>query len=79
MPRPRPEIIGTQTPSQASSGASTSEVLSPMPPVLCLSTRMGSYAFQASMVPLWSIASVSAAVSSGVMPWKKMAIARELI
>ena len=41
MPSPRPEIIGTQTSSQASSGASTSETLSPMPPVECLSTFGG--------------------------------------
>ena len=38
MPSPRPQIIGTQTSSQASNGASTSETLSPMPPVECLST-----------------------------------------
>ena len=38
-PRPRPEIIGTATPSEATSGASTSDTLSPTPPVECLSTR----------------------------------------
>ena len=37
-PRPRPDIIGTGTPHAAASGASTSDVLSPTPPVLCLST-----------------------------------------
>ena len=37
-PRPRPDIIGIGTPHSAASGASTSDVLSPTPPVLCLST-----------------------------------------
>ena len=37
-PRPRPDIIGTTTPQAAASGASTSDVLSPTPPVVCLST-----------------------------------------
>ena len=38
MPRPRPEIIGTRKPRQASSGARGRDTLSPMPPVECLST-----------------------------------------
>jgi hypothetical protein len=37
-PRPRPLIIGTGTPSAATSGASTIDTLSPTPPVECLST-----------------------------------------
>ena len=37
-PRPRPDIIGTITPHAAASGARISDVLSPTPPVLCLST-----------------------------------------
>ena len=37
-PRPRPDIIGTGTPHAAASGARISDVLSPTPPVLCLST-----------------------------------------
>ena len=37
-PRPRPDIIGTGTPHAATSGARISDVLSPTPPVLCLST-----------------------------------------
>ncbi len=36
-PSPRPEIIGTFTPQAATSGAMINDVLSPMPPVLCLS------------------------------------------
>ena len=38
-PRPRPDIIGTATPSEAMSGARTMETLSPTPPVECLSMR----------------------------------------
>ena len=38
-PSDRPDIIGTATPSDATSGASTSETLSPTPPVECLSMR----------------------------------------
>ena len=38
-PSERPDIIGTATPSDATSGASTSDTLSPTPPVECLSTR----------------------------------------
>ncbi len=37
-PRPRPETIGTGTPAAAAIGARIIEVLSPTPPVLCLST-----------------------------------------
>ena len=36
-PSPRPEIIGTQTPAAAASGAISRDVLSPTPPVECLS------------------------------------------
>ena len=36
-PRPRPEIIGTHTPHAATSGAMMIDVLSPTPPVECLS------------------------------------------
>ena len=38
-PRPRPDIMGTATPRQATNGANTSDTLSPTPPVECLSTR----------------------------------------
>ena len=37
-PRPRPEIIGTTTPAAAAMGAQIRLVLSPTPPVECLST-----------------------------------------
>ena len=38
-PSPRPDIIGTTTPSDAMSGARTMDTLSPTPPVECLSMR----------------------------------------
>ena len=37
-PKPRPDNLATGTPAAAARGASTSVVLSPTPPVLCLST-----------------------------------------
>ena len=37
-PRPRPDSCGTAAPHAATSGARTSETLSPTPPVECLST-----------------------------------------
>ena len=37
-PRPWPETLGTSTPQQANMGVNASEVLSPIPPVECLST-----------------------------------------
>jgi hypothetical protein len=79
MPRPRPEIIGTQLSSQASNGASTSEVLSPMPPVECLSILGGEPSGYSSTVPLSIIAVVRCWVSAAVMPRKKTAIAQALI
>ena len=39
-PSPRPDIIGTTAPQAAASGARMSDVLSPTPPVLCLSTAI---------------------------------------
>ncbi len=58
-PSPRPDIIGTATPSDATSGARTSDTLSPTPPVECLSTRPMARCERSSRLPLSSIASVS--------------------
>ena len=63
-PSPRPDIIGTPTPSDETSGASTIETLSPTPPVECLSMRGLPRSRRSSVSPLRSIASVSACVSS---------------
>ena len=74
MPRPRPEIIGTRKPRQASKGASGKDTLSPTPPVECLSTSglrsLGNFSF----VPESRMASVSARVSRGSNPRKKTAM-----
>src|SRR6185312_8908578 len=61
--RPRPEIIGTQRSSQASSGARTSEVFPPIAPVECLSTLGGVFGGYSNIWPLSSIALVSCQVS----------------
>jgi len=51
-----------------------SEVLSPTPPVECLSTLAPGSALKSSIWPDCNIASVKAAVSSSVMPRSKTAI-----
>ena len=75
-PSPRPEIIGTYTPQAAARGARTSDVLSPTPPVECLSTLGPGSSLRSSTSPVRIIDSVSATVSAGVMPLKKTAMAR---
>ena len=75
-PRPRPDIIGTSTPQQAASGARISEVLSPTPPVLCLSTLGPGRSDQSSRWPESVMARVSSAVSSAFMPRQKIAMSR---
>ena len=60
-PNPRPAIIGTDTPKQATKGAKTNEILSPIPPVECLSTKQGAglvddfKASQDNRFPLWTM------------------------
>ena len=73
-PRPRPEIIGTATPHAATIGARCSETLSPTPPVECLSAFGRRSAERSATTPERIMASVSAAVSAGVMPRRKIAI-----
>ena len=73
-PSPRPDIIGTTAPEAATTGAITSEVLSPTPPVLCLSTFDPGMPERSSRTPDPIMASVSAEVSSAVMPRKNTAI-----
>ena len=67
-PRPRPLILAIFTPQAATMGAMTSVVLSPTPPVECLSTLMPGMGERSTMTPLWAITSVSSAVSASVMP-----------
>ena len=78
-PSPRPDIIGTATPHAATSGASTSDTLSPTPPVECLSTRGVAHPSKASRDPEASIASVSAASSWRSSPRNTTAMSRAAI
>ena len=55
-PSPRPLIIGTVSPPAATIGARISEVLSPTPPVECLSTFMAGSDERSSFSPECSIA-----------------------
>ena len=64
-PSPRPLIFPNGTPQAATIGATAIEVLSPTPPVECLSTTFRPSAPARSIVsPLRIIASVSASVSA---------------
>ncbi len=75
-PRPRPLIMGTYKPPAATTGASTKEVLSPTPPVECLSTLGDGSEEKSRTCPEWSIDSVSAASSLRVMPRSTTAISQ---
>ena len=78
-PSPRPDSFATGAPQAATRGMRTSEVLSPTPPVLCLSTFTPRIALRSSCAPERTIAMVNSAVSSGVMPRKNTAIRKALI
>ena len=73
-PSPRPLIIGTDNPPAATTGARISDVLSPTPPVECLSTFAPGTALKSITWPDFNIASVKAAVSASVIPRSKTAI-----
>ena len=73
-PSPRPDIMGTATPQQATMGASRSEVLSPTPPVECLSTRGTFQPSNRRRSPDSSMAAVSSDSSSAVSPRQTIAI-----
>ena len=60
--------MGTTKPPAAASGARTSEVLSPTPPVECLSIFGAGNSDRSSTWPECSMASVSAAVSARLSP-----------
>ena len=71
-PSPLPEIIGTFRPHAAKAGASTSDTLSPTPPVECLSTTRPEISEPHSITsPESLIASVSATVSCAESPSSK--------
>ena len=66
-PSPRPDIFATVPPHAATSGATTSVVVSPTPPVLCLSSFTPGRSERSTTSPECIIAIVSSAVSSAVM------------
>ena len=57
-PRPRPDILAMRTPCVATMGSRQSEVLSPTPPVECLSAFTPLMDERSSVSPLWTIAIV---------------------
>ena len=73
-PSPRPLILATGTPQAATSGARISVVVSPTPPVECLSTFTPGMRERSAISPEWAMARVSSLVSSGVMPLRRMAM-----
>ncbi len=78
-PSPRPDILATGTPAAATSGATTSVVLSPTPPVECLSATNRPTPDRSSRLPELTIAMVRSAVSRADIPLKYTAISHALI
>src|ERR1700722_20422922 len=73
-PRARPEIMGTNRPAAATIGATRKEVLSPTPPVECLSTRAAPRLWKSSTPPESRMWVVRLCSSSGLRPRQKMAM-----
>ena len=69
-PRARPDIIGTTTPAAAANGATMKLVLSPTPPVECLSTFTPGMPERSTVSPECSMHSVRRLTSRSVMPLK---------
>jgi hypothetical protein len=69
-PSPRPDTIGTAAPQAATAGASGSEILSPTPPVECLSTFGFEMDDRSMMSPDFSMASAQTASSPPSRPRK---------
>ena len=67
-PRPRPLIFATGQPAAATMGTTASEVLSPTPPVECLSTLMPGMGERSQVSPEMAICQVSVPVSRAFMP-----------
>lgn len=69
-PSPLPLILATGIPQAATIGVSARVVLSPTPPVLCLSTLIPRIPDRSSLSPLCSILSVRYSVSCPFIPRK---------
>ena len=76
-PRPRPESCGTATPQAATSGASGRVILSPTPPVECLSAVGRERPEKSIRSPEAIIAAVHRSISRRVIPLRRMAIASD--
>ena len=73
-PSPRPDNCGTAAPHAATKGANGKVILSPTPPVECLSTVGRDKADQFIRSPLLIIASVQREISRKSIPLSKIAI-----
>ena len=78
-PSPRPDSCGTATPKLATRGASGRVILSPTPPVECLSVVGFESAWKSICSPLAIIALVQRAISDRSIPRRKIAIASAAI
>ena len=78
-PSPLPDILASFAPHAATIGAMIRVVLSPTPPVECLSTVASPNMDRSTLSPESAIAYVSAAVSASVMELKHIAIASAAI
>ncbi len=78
-PRPRPDSCGTATPQAATSGASGRVILSPTPPVECLSAVGRESAEKSIRSPDAIIARVQRATSRRFIPFSRIAIASAAI
>src|SRR5438132_1055245 len=74
-PRPRPDSCGTATPHAATNGASGNVILSPTPPVECLSAVGRDSLPKSIRSPDAIIAAVQRAISRRFIPFSRIAIA----
>ena len=73
-PKPLPDIFATGTPSDAIIGINTNVILSPTPPVLCLSITVLEILDKSNISPEWAISNVKFVVSSLFNPFIYIAI-----
>ena len=78
-PSPLPDIFATFRPHAATIAPRAMEVLSPTPPVECLSAFIPSIDDRSKTCPLFIMASARLAVSWSSIPFKTMAIKRALV
>ena len=76
-PSARPDIMGTITPADAASGATMRLVLSPTPPVECLSTFTPGMAERSTVSPERNMHSVRRLTSRSDIPEKNTAIKKD--